>query len=122
MKQGKGVTVDGWSSGQKWGDDPNEVATVVFDRARGMDELASKAVGLVRIQMAAQTVVDVAFSHTNADEELFEENADVRAYQMSKVRTMMTKSLSKTELKTEQLYMTGVLDKLSERNFKIATQ
>jgi Endonuclease/Exonuclease/phosphatase family len=110
VKQGNGVTVEGSNFGAVWGDNPNEVATLVFDRARGMDELASKAVGLVRIQTAPQTIVDVAFSHTNADEDVSEENADVRAYQMSKVRLMMLHSLTQTQLKTEQLYMVGDLN------------
>jgi len=104
------VFVDGWNTGAPWGNGIKEVAAVVYRGARGTDQDASKAVGLVRIQQAPGSIVDVAFSHTNADEIVPEENADVRADQMYEVKRMIMRALTKSELATEQLYMLGDLN------------
>jgi hypothetical protein len=112
-KRPKGVTVEGWNGpNTPWGWDPKakEVAVTVYERARGMDELASKAAGMVRIQIAPGSIADVVFSHTNADEVFLEENADVRATQLSQVRQMVTRALTADELATEQVYMLGDLN------------
>jgi hypothetical protein len=75
-----------------------------------MDQLASKAAGMVRIQVTPSSIADVVFSHSNADEKFFEENADVRAFQMYQVRSMVTKVLTPDELASEQVYMLGDLN------------
>ncbi|MFY9825478.1 MAG: endonuclease/exonuclease/phosphatase family protein [Thermoanaerobaculia bacterium] len=93
-----------------WGTGPSEVAAVVYHGARGMDQLASKAAGLVRIQYGPKTVVNAVFSHTNADEGPPEENADVRKAQMAEVRNMLLRSLTANELRSEQIYMLGDLN------------
>ncbi len=99
------VSVEGFN-----GPFPLYVAARVYDGARGMDQLASKAVGLVRIQEGPSSVIDVAFSHTNADEGPPEENADVRAYQMKQVKELLLSALTPAQLKTEQLFMLGDLN------------
>ena len=110
------VTVDGVTdtpNGPKmWGVDPKkqEVAAVVYTGARGMDQLASKAAGMVRIQVTPSSIADVVFSHSNADEKSFEENADVRAFQMNQVKSMIAHALTADEMAREQVYMMGDLN------------
>ncbi len=104
------VFVGGINNGQIWGSGPKEVAAVVYRGARGTDQDASKAVGFVRIQQTPTSIVDVAFSHTNADDDVPEANADVRADQMYEVRRMIMRALTKAELKSDQVYMLGDLN------------
>jgi endonuclease/exonuclease/phosphatase family metal-dependent hydrolase len=106
----KNVFVEGINGGVTWGWNDKEVAVNVYERARGMDQLASKAVAMVRIERAPGDFVNVAFSHTNADEVAPEENADVRAFQMAQVKRMIRNSLSVTEAKTQPVYLLGDLN------------
>jgi hypothetical protein len=110
----KGLEIEGVNGffGPAWGVDPqkHEVAVAVYKVARGMDELASKAAGMVRIQVAPNSIADVVFSHTNADETGPEENADVRAVQMNHVKSIVTDALTPAELAAEQVYMLGDLN------------
>jgi endonuclease/exonuclease/phosphatase family metal-dependent hydrolase len=105
-----GVTVDGVSNGATWGGNDKEVAVHVYEVARGMDQLASKAVAMVRIERAAGDFVNVAFSHTNADENAPDENADVRAFQMAQVKRMIRRSLRPIEAKLQPVYVMGDLN------------
>ena len=73
---------------------PEEAGVTVYEVARGMDQLSSKAAGMVRIQLAPSSIADIVFSHSNADEKAPEENADVRAYQMNQVKKMITNDLT----------------------------
>ncbi len=105
------VTVEGSNFGVAWGGAPGQVAAHVFANARGMDQISSKAVGLVRVVNGPASIVDVAFSHTNADEAPpLPSNADVRAAQMAEARQLFLDSLTPAELKTDQVFFLGDLN------------
>lgn len=104
------VTVEGSNFGVPWGGAPGQVAAHVFTGARGMDQISSKAVGLVRVANGPVSIVDVAFSHTNADENGKSPNADVRAAQMAEARQLFLDSLTPAELKTDQVFFLGDLN------------
>lgn len=106
----KDVVVWGSNQGANWGQNDKEVAVDVFTRARGMDELAGKAVAMVRIERAPGDFINVAFSHSNADENALEENEDVRAWQMGRAKRMIRRALRPVEAKEQPVYMLGDLN------------
>jgi hypothetical protein len=98
----------GRNAGSTWGAS-GQLAFRPYETCVEMDCLASKGVGMVRvINPRTQRISNIAFSHTQAWEGT--KQRDVRSQQFKDIRSLITQSLTSSQLASESVYLAGDLN------------